>query len=142
MKKLAILISAVLAACSTKPPRPIDIDASDMCSRCRMAISQNRYAAELLDHDGNAFKFDDIGCMRRYTLDHRLDPKAQTYFVMDYQTQHWLDATQAAYVRSDAIPSPMSGQLVAFHDKPSAEAFARGVHGQVLDFEALWTSQL
>lgn len=106
-----------------------------------MAISQNRYAAELLDRDGNAFKFDDIGCMRRYTTDHHLDSKSQMYFVMDYQTQHWLDATQATYVYSDAIPSPMSGGLVAFKDKRLAEAFARGIHGRVLAFEDLWTSK-
>ena len=129
-----------LAACRSGPPQPIDIEASDMCARCRMAISQNRYAAELVDHEGNVWKFDDIGCMLRYTRDHGLKPQLQTYFVMDYRTQHWLDATRAAYVRSDQIPSPMSGGIVAFEEKAKAEEFSRGVHGgEVLTFEGLWT---
>lgn len=105
-----------------------------------MAISQKRYAAELLDSNGNAWKFDDIGCMVRYTLDHRLDRNTGTFFVMDYATEQWLPAPQATYVRSEAIPSPMSGGLAAFKEKAQAEAFARGIHGHILTFEELWTS--
>jgi copper chaperone NosL len=130
----------MLAACRTGPPRPIEIDATDMCSRCRMAISQKRYAAELLDGAGNVWKFDDIGCMVRYTVDHHLNPQSGTYFVMDYGTQQWLAAPRAIYVRSAAIPSPMSGGLAAFQDQAQAEAFSRGVRGRVLAFEDLWTS--
>ncbi len=71
-EKVLIIALTAFAACRTGPPRPI-IEPSDMCSRCRMAISQNRYAAELVDRDGNVWKFDDIGCMVRYTRDHSLD---------------------------------------------------------------------
>lgn len=141
MKAAVIIALLGLAACSSGPPRPVDLDASDMCSRCRMAISQNRYAAELLDRDGGALKFDDIGCMVRYAADHHLDTKVQTAFVMDYQTQHWLAGPQASFVRSAAIPSPMSGGLAAFQDRAQAQQFAATVNGRVLGFEELWTSK-
>jgi copper chaperone NosL len=141
MKKVLIIALTALAACRTGPPRPIDIEPSDMCSRCRMAISQNRYAAELVDPDGNVWKFDDIGCMVRYTRDHSLNPRLQTYFVMDYQSQHWLDAGRAIYVRSGEIPSPMAGGIVAFENQANAEEFSRGVHGELLRFEGLWMSK-
>ena len=106
-----------------------------------MAISEKRYAAELFDRDGNSLKFDDIGCMVTYSGAHHLDARGRAVFVIDYRTQQWLDAHRAVYVRSGAIPSPMSGGLAAFHDKAQAEEFAREVHGQVLAFEELWTSQ-
>jgi len=136
-----IIALTTLAACRTGPPRPIDIEPSDMCSRCRMAISQNRYAAELVDRDGNVWKFDDIGCMVRYTRDHGLEPRSQTYFVMDYQSQHWLNAAHALYVRSEEIPSPMSGGIVAFENEAKAEEFSHSVHGAVLTFEGLWNTK-
>ena len=141
MRVPAAFALLAMAACRSGPPQPVDIDASDMCSRCRMAISQNRYAAELLDREGNAFKFDDIGCMVHYAADHHLNPKEQTIFVMDYQSQHWLKADQAVYVRSGAIPSPMSGGLAAFHDRAQAEELARTVQGRILAFEELWTAK-
>lgn len=106
-----------------------------------MAISQNRYAAELVDRDGNVWKFDDIGCMLQYTKDHSLKPQFQTFFVMDYQSQHWLDAARAIYVRSGEIPSPMAGGIVAFDDQAKAAEFSRGVHGELLRFEGLWISK-
>ncbi len=40
---------------------------------------------------------------------------------MDYQSQHWLDGARAIYVRSEEIPSPMSGGIVAFENKAKAE---------------------
>lgn len=106
-----------------------------------MAISQSRYAAELIERDGDARKFDDIGCMVRYTQDHGLDPRGQTVFVMDYGSRHWLEAARAFYVRSAEIPTPMSGGIAAFQDRVQAEQFSSGMHGQVLTFEELWPSK-
>lgn len=138
MKVLAVLALLAAVGCHSGPPQPVDIDASDMCSRCRMAISQKRYAAELFDRDGNVFKFDDIGCLLHYAIQRHLNLKDHTVFVMDYGTERWLGAGRAVYVRSGAIPSPMSGGLAAFADRPRAEEFASTVQGRVLAFEELW----
>lgn len=141
MKALAVLALLALVGCHSGPPRPVDIDASDMCSRCRMAISQKRYAAELFDRDGNIFKFDDIGCLLHYAAQRHLELKDHTVFVIDYGTGRWLTAAQAVYVRSEAIPSPMSGGLAAFADRSRADEFASSVQGRVLVFEELWIGQ-
>lgn len=139
--RLALLVAVLcLAGCRGGPPRPVDIDPADMCARCRMAISQNRYAAELIGRDGNVSKFDDLGCMIHYTRGRQLNPNSQIYFVMDYNAQRWLAARQAFYVRSNAIPAPMSGGLAAFGNRGEADRFAAEVHGAVLGFEELWTS--
>ena len=108
-----------------------------MCSFCKMAISEKRYAAELVDREGNLFKFDDIGCMARFARDRNLEGKAAAYFVVDYEQRDWLSGEQANYVKSEAIHSPMGGGLIAFRDRTRAEEYAPKVKGQVLTFEDL-----
>ena len=58
---------AVFTNCQTRAFEPVAIVPEDMCSYCKMAISEKRYAAELIDSEGQAFKFDDIGCMVNFT---------------------------------------------------------------------------
>ena len=140
MDKFALVILLAMAGCRSGPPQPIAIEPGDMCARCRMEVSQKRYAAELLSSGGDALKFDDIGCMVRYTRDHALDPRRQSYFVMDHGTGRWLEGRVAVYVKSAGIDSPMSGGLAAFADRGAATRFGATVHGVILTFEELWTS--
>lgn len=66
MRIVAIILVLLLTACQSKPRGPVPIDRDDACASCRMAISERRYAAELIDQDGNIYKFDDIACMLRF----------------------------------------------------------------------------
>jgi copper chaperone NosL len=115
--------------------RPQAIESHDVCTSCKMAISELRYAAQLVDKDGNAFKFDDIGCMLRYLREHGL-PQRRVY-VMDFINQQWLQAESAVFVKSDAIKSPMASALAAFRDQPAAQQFVKKNSGQVMSFSEL-----
>jgi copper chaperone NosL len=106
-----------------------------MCGFCRMAISQKRFAAEVLDADENAVKFDDIGCMLRYLESGR--PKPTAVFVMDYATGKWKDANASSFLRGSKVATPMGGGILAFGDKARAESAARDTGGEVLPFERL-----
>jgi copper chaperone NosL len=106
-----------------------------MCGSCRMAISQQQFAAEVLDSDENPVKFDDIGCMLRYLADSQ--HKAPSIFVMDYQTRRWLDGSAAWFVRGSRVSTPMGGGILAFGDRSRAEAMARDTGGEVLPFARL-----
>ena len=66
VSRTILALAVFLAACAGEAIKPVDIEASDMCSFCRMAISEKRYAAEIIDAEDNVMKFDDIGCMLRY----------------------------------------------------------------------------
>jgi copper chaperone NosL len=59
----AIFCALSLAACGNAASEPVDLAEEDMCAFCKMAISERRYAAEFLNRDGDAFKFDDVGCL-------------------------------------------------------------------------------
>ena len=126
-----------LASCQTKTIEPVAIEANDMCSFCRMSISERRYAAELIDNDGQAFKFDDIGCMANFIRQKRNDGAIQATFVMEFDGREWLQAENASYVRSPELKTPMNGGIVAFKDQAGANAAVAKYHGTTLRFEEI-----
>ena len=100
-----------------------------------MAISQRQFAAEVLDADENAVKFDDIGCMLRYLANG--ERKLAAVFVTDYANRQWLDAKAAVFVRGSKAATPMGGGILAFSDRARAEAATREFGGSVVAFEQL-----
>ena len=106
-----------------------------MCEYCKMAISQKRYAAELIDSEGRALKFDDIGCMKNFV--DRSAPKAAAYFVMDFDERQWIKAEDAYYMRSPELTTPMNGSIVAFRDHSKALRAADEYHGKIVRFNEI-----
>lgn len=124
----------VLTSCQKRAVEPVAIEANEMCSFCRMSISEKRYAAELIDNDGQAYKFDDIGCMANFIRQKRNNASIQATFVMDFDRREWLEAENASYVRSSEFKTPMNGGIVAFKDQSSAQAAATKYGGTMLPF--------
>jgi copper chaperone NosL len=111
------------------PPQPEAIHPQDVCAHCRMAITDVRYAGEIVTPQ-KVLKFDDIGCM--LTFEERLGEDIATEFVMDYDSRQWQRAEQAVYVSSDEIQTPMSFGIVAVGDSGRAAGYAREFSGQVI----------
>ena len=109
-----------------------------MCAQCKMAISEKRYAAEMVDPEGDVIKFDNLDCMVRYASGRSLKDKAAAWFVMDSDGRQWLDARQALLVKSATIPGPMGSGTLAAKDAATAQQLALHFSGQVLHFEDLW----
>lgn len=103
-----------------------------------MAISEKRYAAELLEPDGAAVKFDNIDCMIRYASARGLKDRAAAWYVMDSEGREWLDARRALLVRSASLPGPMGGGTLAVKDPAKAQQLAQRFSGTVVHFDALW----
>ncbi len=108
----------MLSACSRDagwPPgmSPIMWD-RDTCVRCRMVISDRRFAAELRGGpDDTAFRFDDIGCAVIWLRDQRkaypwLADASVRFWVADIATTggqvNWLDAWRARYLTGRTSP--------------------------------------
>ena len=128
----------LLAACVRADIQPVELVAEDMCESCRMAISEKRYAAEFIDQDGNALKFDDLRCAVRYLQDKNNRIAIARTFVTDFDSRQWVKAEEAYYVRSSEFRTPMNGGIVAFRDKSRAEAAADQYHGQLLSVAAVF----
>ena len=107
---------AVFANCQKRTVEPVAIAPEDMCSYCKMAISEKQYAAELIDGERQPFKFDDIGCMLNFVKKGSVNVSASSFFVMDFDERQWIKADNAYYVRSSDVTTPMNGGIIAFKD--------------------------
>lgn len=120
---LSTAVVALLAAgCGSGEVRPVDIYPEDLCAACRMAISDERFAAELIAPDGEAYKFDDLGCLWKFRKgEGGAHPAA--IFVKDFETKEWVPYARATIVTGD-VATPMASGMVAFADTGRARAFA------------------
>lgn len=123
-----------LVGCRTSKIEPVALALEDMCSYCKMAISETRYAAELIDSEGQAFKFDDIGCMANFIKSKKNTAKAVAYFVMDFDERQWIKAEDAYYVRSSELSTPMNGGIIAFTTQSKAQEAVGKYHGKLIRF--------
>jgi len=100
-----------------------------------MAISEKRYAAEFIDSEGQAFKFDDIGCMANFIKSKKNPAKTIASFVMDFDERQWIKAEDAYYVRSSELRTPMNGGIIGFKTESKAQEAAGKFRGQMLRFK-------
>jgi copper chaperone NosL len=123
---VALLFAASLTAligCGASGIRPVDIYPEDICSHCRMAISDEAFAAEIISEQQEVFKFDDIGCLEKFQTK-RTDVVVAAVFYKDHTTKQWVPSDRAAIVATGVF-TPMGSGKVAFADKAQAEQFAR-----------------
>lgn len=114
---LVLLLLPGLYACREKidtGPHVIHYG-EDVCERCKMIISDKRFAAQLVDQKGTALKFDDIGCMSDYLKESGGEGgKPLAIYVTDFATGEWIDAGKAFYLRNPELRSPMGYNIAAF----------------------------
>jgi hypothetical protein len=92
----------------------------DTCTRCKMSISDRRFAAQIRGGVKNtAFKFDDVGCATTWRSEklreHPWMTDASTQFwvaAFDGKGEKWLSARSAHYLSGKT--SPMAYNFAAF----------------------------
>jgi copper chaperone NosL len=116
-----IALFTVLAGCGKSEVKPVDIYPEDLCSFCRMAFSDLAFASEIITASGEALKFDDIGCMERYTQTAKEGVIAAA-FVRDFETKEWLPIGKSTIVTTD-LATPMGSGKIAFADSMKANDY-------------------
>ena len=107
----------------------------DVCSECRMIISDPQFTAVFSDANGEIFKFDDIGCMKLY--EERNRPEVKVMWVRDYASQKWLDGSKAFFVFSKSLVTPMGHGIAAFGSKDGALNFLKEREGRIVPWEEM-----
>ncbi len=131
---LVLIIAFGLSACLTGKPEPVEIVLNEeTCSLCRMAVSERQFAAEIVLSSGSVHFFDDIGCLGQWVTTNANElTESAGIFVIDYITGEWLDATEAHFVLSENLPTPMSYGLAAFQSSASAQRESEELSGKVI----------
>lgn len=135
---LVLMTNMLLAGCRKGEAEPAEIAPEDICTYCKMAISEKRYAAQFIDTDGQPFKFDDIGCMIKFANERTDRGRIAAFFVMDFDKRQWVKAEDAYYVSSTELKTPMDGHAAAFRDEARAREAAVVFHGRQLGFADLF----
>jgi copper chaperone NosL len=108
------VLSLTSGGCGADASRPPSIRyGEEACARCRMIISDDRFAAAIVTRAGEVLRFDDVGCLVEHEAARRPSPAAAAYWVCDFTGGGWLDARAATYVRSTQAHSPMAYGLTA-----------------------------
>ena len=125
MKRIMVAMLAMLAAACAREvsfgPPSIKFGV-DVCDGCGMTISEARYAAAVAgprDGERRVFVFDDIGCLARWEA--RVSgfvPAGR--WVHDRNSERWIEASAAVFVRSAAWATPMGSGLAAFSTSADA----------------------
>jgi copper chaperone NosL len=131
------LVLAALSSCKASRPEPVELTRNeDACAQCRMAVSDRRFAAEVVDSDGTARFFDDLGCLVRWLHENPLRPSAAAYIVCQDSGQ-WTAVEAASYVRSDKLKTPMSYGVGAWASRTEAQHKATELGGELLSWSEL-----
>lgn len=137
---LSVLILSACARGATAATPPEIRYGEDTCTECNMIISDPRFAAgyayEITPGRFESLAFDDIGDLLAHLAKHG-ERKIVAWYVHDYATEEWLDATTAYYVLSDQIHTPMNHGIAAHATRAAAEALAQSKAGAVLDWNGL-----
>lgn len=120
---LVLFLSGCGPASNVQQPPEI-IYGQDVCTRCGMIISEERFASAYWTESGEARLFDDIGGMLAYTDDKQ--ENAASYWVHDFDSGNWTRAEEAHYLLDSNLHTPMGFGIAAFSDVEQARAFAYG----------------
>lgn len=119
-------------------PEPI-ATGKDQCDFCRMTISDNRFGAEIVTKKGRVYKFDDAHCFFSFLQKQHIDSaKVKDIYFTDFGDGHSLiNAAGAFFLQSEALKSPMEGNVAAFASRESAGKAAAAYKGNIINWNEL-----
>jgi len=123
---LLILILLLSIGCQDKKKGGIDKMHwdRDMCERCQMAISERKFAVQVVEpKSGKVYKFDDLGCTVLWFEENKIPwQKEAKIFITDAKSGKWIDARSAIY--TDESITPMAFGFAAY----TKETLPKGSH--------------
>jgi copper chaperone NosL len=139
MKTLKIITTLVvlglLWSCNISP-KPIEYG-QDACHFCKMTIVDKIHAAEVVTAKGKVYKFDATECMINFL--NEFDTSTIALYLSNNFTnpEELIDATQATFLISKNVPSPMGAFLSAFKNKEDAIKLQAKKDGEIYSWESL-----
>lgn len=133
----ATFLILFLSGCSTNP-QPLRIG-KDNCAFCKMPISDNRFGAEIITKKSKVYTFDDPHCIQAFLDSKTLSKEdiAGIYFANFAAPHQLVDVQQAFFFKSDALKSPMNGNIAAFDNDDSMNKIMPEFNGSKISRESM-----
>ena len=132
---LIVALQLLFFSCNVSP-QAIDYG-NDGCHFCRMTIVDKVHAAEVVTKKGKVYKFDASECMINFMDEFNIS-EIELYLSNNYtEPETLIDATQAVFIISENIPSPMGAFLSAFENKVEAEKVRSAKGGKLYSWDEL-----
>ncbi len=123
MRGLVLAMALLVTACTRGPAPPARPDTrNDSCAWCRMAVSDLRFAAQLVAPSEEPRFFDDIGCLAAFLKGGGAPARGQIAYVTDHRTKEWIRAARAVFTKVPGLQTPMGSGLIAHADAASRDA--------------------
>lgn len=131
---IALALTALVGA-SCGGIKPLEVNAGDLCYRCRRVILEPRMAAEMIDPSSLAFKFRTTGCLAKYLNDH--PNEKGTLFVTDFPSGRMMGPELATFVPMIVDENTNERDYRAFLRKSEADAFAKTTKTTPVDWKTV-----
>ena len=120
MKKsllFSILALTILSACINQEPKEINLH-TDECTYCKMVVSDQQFASQLVSDKGKSYPFDSIECMAANAYQSPGMAENAKLYAADYTQQgNWLLIENSDVYRAESVPSPMGLSLFALPEQ-------------------------
>lgn len=134
---IVFVIGLTIAGCATQEQGPPRIRyGEETCDRCRMIISEKRFAAAYRTESGALRKFDDLGCAALYRKEQ--EETITQFWGYDYEEADWLEVRQAFLVHSSELLTPMGYGIAVLPTAEKATALAAKLNGRIVQFDQLY----
>lgn len=135
---LGPLLVIAHTACAPGPPAPAPLDTrQEACVACRMAVSEARFAGQVVAAGEVPRFFDDVGCLAGFVRAGKA-PRGALAYVTDHRTRAWVRADRAVFTRVPALATPMGSHVVAHADAASRDEDERARGGTSVPPEELF----
>ncbi|MEJ5304933.1 MAG: nitrous oxide reductase accessory protein NosL [Ignavibacteria bacterium] len=141
MRKIILIFILIftlsLISCSPKP-EPINYG-QDVCDLCKMNITDNKFAAELVTKKGKVYKFDSIECLFNFKNLEIEGVEIHSEWVNDFSNPGQLiNLKEAYFLQSDVFRSPMGLNVLSFSSKEEREKIINQYGGKVLTYDEVF----
>jgi len=127
-----------LNSCSVEP-KEIKYG-EDHCHYCDMTVVDKTHASEYVTKKGRAYTFDAIECLVNDLNENKNGDMMSFILVANYSNPgELIPATEATYLISKSIKSPMGANLSAFKLKEKAIGYLNKGDGKLYNWEQLKT---
>jgi copper chaperone NosL len=109
----------------------------DECDYCRMQISDNKYAAEIITGESKVYKFDSIECLIGYSLVKNVtESDSVKFYVCDlFHPGNFIEIRNSYFVHNDNFMSPMGLNVQTFSSQSDREKFVKENGGGEINWD-------